>query len=221
MLGQLSLLSSTDTEALPLEIAQFPADRPCGDDAFLLEGQDTLFGSSPADLHESFDQVREITWQLEHEPGTIDVTCEVDLPETLCIGNSGAWEYLTTVTLTSSDGSLDGSFPVNVHAMGGSDGTFSELGMAGGRYAQDLTGAAGIGEEYALTDPAPLDGYAGAMTDFILYVSDAPWGVFRYRGLTQDDCSVPAEGCEGFIQPTLFGMHFGEPKFGYELEPME
>lgn len=219
MLGRLSLLNSSDAEALPLEIATFPANQPCGDEAFLLEGSDTLFGFSPANLHGSFDQVREVTWQLEHEPGTIDVACEVDLPETLCVGSSGAREYLTTVTLTSSDGSLDGSFQVNVHALGGSDGTFSELGMAGGRYAQDLTSAAGIGEEYALTDPAPLDGYMGAMTDFIVYVSDEPWGVFRYQGLTQDDCSVPEEGCEGLVPTTLFGMHFGEPKLGYELEP--
>lgn len=214
-----SLAKATDLEPpSPRMLASFPIERPCGEVGFLLRGEDTLFGFSPADLHASFEAMRETTWQLEHEEGTIDVTCDVELPETLCVGQAGTQEFLTTVTLSSSDGSLKGSFQVNIHALGGDDG-FAELGMHGGKVIQELGETDhSLGSEYALVDPAPLDGFSGAATDFIVYVSEEPWGVFRYEGLTTNDCSNATQTCSGVIPTTLFGMHFGEPKFGYELD---
>lgn len=224
MIGQLRLADTAtkSADAVTDLLATFPANPPCGDyfTGFLLQGEQSLHGISPSKVSAALAKVSNAEWVMEHEDGTLRLACDVAFGPALCVGaESQVSTFPSTVSLRSDDGSLSGSFSVNVHVE--SDGKdLVYIGVAGGAFVQDIRDAMGLGERYAITDPAPLDSYIGAMTDFIVEVSGEPWGVFRYAGLTQADCSaVPAgQGCPGLLHHTLFGIHLGEPNKGYELE---
>lgn len=210
-------------DTAPIELGRFPDDQPCGLGSYLVEPGQTFHGFSYDDVLERLTAASGSEWALEHQDGTTRLSWSLpSAPPTRCVGaeQSGA-EFLTTLSVESDDGSVDGSFIVNVYATANGDGTYSALQMAGGSYEQDIADAQDLGERYALTDPAPLDGFTGGMTDFIVDVTGEPWGVFRYAGLTQDPCNAgPGQGgCEGMLQTVLFGAHLGEPASGYELEP--
>jgi hypothetical protein len=219
--GSLSVVDEAESaNASVLGTLAANTECPGTESGFLLEGNDSLNGLSPNGLHDLFAKAGAAEWTLEHEEGMLAVTSRVALDDSLCVSaNIGLVEFLTTVHLEATDGSLNGSFPVNVHVQTDSVAGTLAAQMAGGKYLQELNGEEeGLGEEYGITDPAPLDGYVGAMTDFVVDVTAQPWGIFRYAGLTPDPCTTPEDGCQGMIPTTLFGMHLGEPKGGYALE---
>lgn len=209
-------------ETAPLALGRFPAEQPCGLGSHLLEPGEALHGFSPDDVLQRLTGASDGSWVYEHQEGSTQISWQLPSdPPTRCVGvEQTGVEFLAPLTVTSDDGSVDGTFTVNVHAQGDAEGGYSALQMAGGAFEQDVDAAHDLGERYGLTDPAPLDGYDGGMTDFIVDVTGAPWGVFRYAGLTQDPCtSDGSQSCQGLVPTVLFGAHLGEPKNGYELEP--
>jgi len=207
----------------PIALGRFPADQPCGLGAHFLEGDQTLHSFSHAEVVERLMAASGEEWTYEHQDGTTELSWSLpDAPVSGCVGaEQTGVEFLTPLVIESADGSVDGTFMVNVYATGNADGTFSALQIAGGAYEQDIADAQDLGERYGITDPAPLDGYVGGMTDFLVDVTREPWGIFRYAGLTQDDCSDASQSCEGMLQTVLFGAHFGDPRNGYELVPVD
>lgn len=201
----------------PIALGQFPAEQRCGLGAYFLEGEQTLRGFSPAEVVSRLLAASGAEWTYEHQSGTTNISWSLPgAPVSGCVdAEQTGIEFLTPLVIESSDGSVDGTFMVNVYAMGDGEGNFNELQMAGGSYEQYISQAVDLGERYGITEPASLDGYEHAMTDFVVNVTDEPWGIFRYAGLNPRDCAPPYM-CREFVPTVLFGARLGEPKNGYE-----